>query len=326
MSKSESSLHDHSGHASCGHDHHHGHHHHHDFRNASLSSIRWAFWLNFCFAIIELFGGLWTNSVAIMSDAVHDFGDAMAIGAALYLEKKSHRESNAHFSYGYRRLSTVSAMLTGGVLILGSLWILFESVPRLFHPETPQVDGMLGFAVLGVLVNGYGAYRLSRGLSLNERVITWHLVEDLLGWVLVFIGALVMKFWDLPIVDPILGLMLSAWIFWNVTKNLKEGFKIFLQATPFGLDIAKIEVHLKSFASIAEAHHTHIWSIDGETHILTTHVVLKKQVDWDEISKLKSDIKMSLHEKYQIAEATIEFEVSGDVCVDPSHDLKKDDK
>lgn len=306
----------------CDHDHHHhGHHHHHhiDFQTASISSIRWAFWLNLSFAVIELFGGIWTNSVAIMSDAVHDFGDALAIGAALYLEKKSHSKSDAQFSYGYRRLSTASAVLTGTVLILGSVWILAESLPRLFHPETPKVDGMLGFAVLGVLVNGFGAYRMSRGKSLNERVITWHLVEDLMGWILVFAGALIMKFWDMPIVDPIMGLMLSAWILWNVVRNLKEGFKIFLQATPVGLEIAEVEKHFKSFTDVSEAHHTHVWSMDGESHILTTHVVLKKQISWDEISKLKTEIKNSLKEKYDILEATIEFEVSGDVCVDPSH-------
>jgi cobalt-zinc-cadmium efflux system protein len=307
-------------HKNCDHTHDHGHHHHHvDLRNASLSSIRWAFWLNFCFAIIELAGGIWTNSVAIMSDAVHDFGDALAIGAALYLEKKSHSQSDAGYSYGYRRFSTASAVLTGAVLILGSIWVLVESLPRLLHPEAPKVDGMLAFAVMGVLVNGFGAYRMSRGKSLNERVITWHLVQDLLGWILVFAGALVMKFWDFPIIDPILGLILSVWILWNVTRSLKEGLKIFLQATPRGLDISQVEAHLKDFSLVSEVHHTHVWSMDGESHILTTHVVLKDQIGWGDVGKLKSDIKNSLRKKYHILEATIEFEVSGDVCLDPSH-------
>jgi cobalt-zinc-cadmium efflux system protein len=308
------------------HKHHHGHNHHHHhghLHGESLGRMRLAFWLNFIFAILELFGGLWTNSMAILSDAVHDFGDAMTIGIALFLEKKSHSQSDHSFSYGYRRLSTASAVLTGFVLVAGSIWILVESIPRLLRPEATNVDGMIGFAVLGVLVNGWGALRMSHGKSLNERVITWHLLEDLLGWVLVLVAAIVMKFFELPILDPLLGILLSAWVLWNVGKTLKEGMKIFLQATPGGVEISEVESYIKSLSNVQDCHHTHLWSIDGESHILTTHLVMKsspeKTTEWKTHSELKSKIKRDLKEKFQISEATIEIEIIGDSCFDPAH-------
>lgn len=304
---------------SHGHSHDHSHGQHHAYSQAVLDRIRWAFWLNLVFAVIELLGGIWTNSVAILSDAIHDFGDAFAIGTALYLEKKSQSKSDQNFSYGYRRFSTASALITGLVLIFGAVWILLESIPRLIHPEATRVDGMIGFAIFGVLINGFGMIRMSVGKSLNERVITWHLLEDLLGWIVVLGGAVVMKFFDLPIVDPILGILLSAWVLWNVGKTLKEAMKIFLQATPLGVEIAKIEEFLKTFKSVESCHHTHIWSMDGDTHILTTHLVVSPLLKVEEHQGLKNQIKTQLHEKFKIAEATIEIELSGEGCLDPAH-------
>ena len=168
-------MHDHHDHD---HNHHHGHgHHHHHGGN-----IRVAFWLNTGFAILELIGGFYTNSVAILSDALHDLGDSLSLGTAWYFERKSKQKRDAIYTYGYQRFSLVWAFINSIILIVGSVLILKEAFGRLFAPEHPDTTGMMIFAVFGILVNGAAMLRLKRGESINEKVISLHFLEDVLGW------------------------------------------------------------------------------------------------------------------------------------------------
>lgn len=279
----------------------------------------WAFALNLGFAIVEFIGGILTNSLAITSDAVHDLGDAGAIGIAWILEKKSKKKSDKDFSYGYRRLSVMAALITGVILFVGSCLIMAQAIPRLFQPETPHVDGMIGLAILGLSVNGFAAFRMSQGASLSERMILLHLLEDVLGWAVILVGAIVMRFVDLPILDPIMALAVAIWVLWNAFHNLKETMKVFLQATPTGVAMDDVQNTIKGFSLVKDIHHTHLWTIDGLHHILTAHIVVQEKSSTDEIHRLKVDLKKKLFEQYHIQEATIEIEWPSEKCYDPAH-------
>lgn len=274
--------------------------------------------LNLGFACIELVGGLWTNSVAILSDALHDFGDAFAVALAIILEKFSHRKSDGDFSYGYRRFSTLGAVATGIILVLGSVFILIESIPRLFNPQQPYAEGMILLALLGVAVNGFAAYRVSKGESLNERMLMWHMIEDVMGWVVVLIGAVVMKFYHLPQLDAGMAISLSLWILYNVFRNLREALKVFLMASPSHIQVEEIEAKICQIAKVEGVHHGHLWSLDGENHIYTAHVVLSENSTILDMEQVKEQVK-KLVKDFGIIEATIETEVSGSACVDPEH-------
>ena len=162
--------------------------------NDSSARIGWAFFLNVGFTIVEFIGGWLTNSTAIMADAVHDLGDSLSIGLAWLLNKISARPSNNIYSYGYERFSLLGALINGVVLVSGSIWVLSEAIPRLSNPEIPDAQGMILLAIFGVVVNGFAAYKLSQGKSLNERILNWHLLEDVLGWIAVLIVAIVLLF------------------------------------------------------------------------------------------------------------------------------------
>lgn len=302
--------------------HHHSHgagaHHHHHHSHAAMGRMKGAFWLNLIFAIFELIGGFYFNSVAIMSDALHDFGDAAALAMAVFLEKYSLRSSNAQYSYGYRRFSVLGALFTGVILLVGSVFILVEALPRLFKPESPHAEGMIVMAFIGVAVNGYAAYKVSKGESLNERMLMWHMLEDLMGWVLVLVGAIIMKIFDIPQIDAGLAIVLSIWIIYNVFRNLKEAAAVFLMATPNGLNWALIEDSLRSIPGVLGLHHMHIWSLDGQKHILTAHVVVAASTSWQEQEKIKAMLKKKSGE-LGISEATLEMEVDGAECFDPEH-------
>ena len=310
MSENESKHHH-------GHSHSHSHSHHHS-HGAIIGRMRFAFLLNLGFAIVELVGGIMTNSMAILSDALHDFGDALAMIIAITMEKVSHKTSDQHFSYGYRRFSTLGAIITGVILILGSVFILIEAAPRLIHPQQPHANGMLILAFFGVAVNGYAAFRISKGTSLNERMLMWHMIEDIAGWVLVLIGAIVMKFFDVPQVDAGLAIALSLWILYNVFRNLKEAMKVFLMATPKGASVEEVNAEIKSLDLVEGVHHAHLWSLDGENHVMSVHVVLKSSARIEDMQVVKLKIK-DLVKKYGIIEATIETEIDGVGCLDPEH-------
>ena len=237
--------------------HHHDHHHH------SSNNIKVAFFLNFAFTILEIIGGLYVNSIAIISDAIHDLGDTISLGTSWYLEEKSYKKSNKKFSFGYKRFSLLGALINSVILIIGSLYVINEAVGRILEPEHTDAMGMIFFAVIGVLVNGYAAWKLSGGKTMNEKVASWHLLEDVLGWVAVLVVAIILNFKDIHYLDPALSLLITAYILWNVIIRLKQTLFIFLQGVPEELDINEIESKILNIDFVNSIHHMHIWSLEG---------------------------------------------------------------
>ncbi|WP_022943482.1 cation diffusion facilitator family transporter [Pseudoalteromonas ruthenica] len=290
--------------------------HHHDHSHDIASErIGWAFFLNLGFTIIEFIGGWLTNSTAIMADAVHDLGDSLSIGSAWLLNKFSNKGANQHFTYGYRRLSLFGAFINSVVLVIGSVWVLVLSVPRLFDPVMPVTEGMLALAILGIAVNGYAAIKLSSGKSLNEKVLNWHLLEDVLGWVAVLVVAIVLMFVDWPILDPILSICFTLFILINVVRNLVQTVRLFLQGAPDKKTQTKLTEVLIEPQEISTAHHVHYWSLDGEHHVLTAHLCLAQELNAEQVIALKQRLADNLAE-YDLAHTTLEFEYPQEQCRD----------
>ncbi|WP_218354679.1 cation diffusion facilitator family transporter [Alteromonas lipotrueiana] len=282
----------------------------------SSEKIGWAFFLNFGFTIIEFIGGWLTNSTAIMADAVHDLGDTLSIGSAWLLNKLGTKSATKEFTYGYRRLSLLGALINGIVLIVGSAWILYEAVPRLSNPEMPETEGMIALAILGVLVNGFAAFKLQGGKSLNEKVLNWHLLEDVLGWVAVLIVAIVMQFKEWPVLDPILSIGFTLFILFNVIRNLISTVKLFFQASPDNRLLQNVTDKLLELDAVSELHHLHIWSLDGDHHVATVHVVSQFESK-AEYLKLKESVSNALQE-FELSHTTIEIELTSEECRDAS--------
>jgi cobalt-zinc-cadmium efflux system protein len=292
------------------HHHHHHHHHdhgHHDHSKDRIGNIRIALFLNLAFAIIELIGGFLTGSVAIMADAVHDFGDSMALFSAMLMEHFSSRKPDVRYSYGYRRLSVLSALITSSIVFAGAIAVMVMAIPKLWQPTQPYVPGMLALAVLGIAVNGYGAWRVQRGSSLNERAISWHLFEDLLGWIAVFVGGLVMMVFDLPILDPILSIVFTAFVIWNISKVVRSALKVFLQATPSEVEMAAITTRVGAVSGVVKVGDLHVWSLDGEAHVITVNVLVDSKLTLDSVMQVKDGVRKALGE-FGRYHSTIEIE------------------
>ena len=310
-------AHDHEHAAGHGHAHgagHHQHHHHHHHHHHHGGNLKFAFLLNLGFTVIEILGGLWTNSIAILSDAVHDLGDSLSLGIAWYFERMSHRGATPRNTYGYRRYSLLGGLVTAVVLLLGLAFILWQSVQRLFAPEPVHATGMIALAVLGVLFNGAAVLRVRRGSSLTERVVSWHLLEDMLGWVAVLVGAVAMAVWDLPIIDPLLSIGISLFILWNVVRNLRHFFDVFLQRTPPSFDVDAFERDMLRIPQVTGVHHVHSWSIDGEKHVMTTHLVMRPSATRADIVAAKQQVR-ELLDRGAFEHVTVDVELEGEDCV-----------
>jgi cobalt-zinc-cadmium efflux system protein len=292
-------------------EHHHGHHHH-DHGDASEGRLLMVFALNACFTVVEFVGGYLTQSTAIMADAVHDLGDTLAIASALILNRLGHRQSDANFTYGYRRLSLFGALFNAIVLVVGCLWILSEALQRFDQAILPNAQGMLWLAMLGVVVNGAAALRLRSGKTMNERVLNWHLLEDMLGWVVVLVAAIVLHFVQWTWLDPALSVAFSLFILFNVLRSLKKTLRLFAQATPDNELSLQVKQALSSIEQVQSLHHFHMWSLDGDKHVVSAHIKLNSSDTASHIP-VKREIS-ALLKPFNIHHTTFELELADEHC------------
>ncbi len=294
--------------------------HSHDHSHAATGNIALAFFLNFGFSIFEAIGGFFTGSIAIISDALHDFGDSLSLAVAWRLQKVSERKADSKYSYGYKRFSLLGALFISVVLLAGSVFILTKCFSVIGDyvqgtPPThePNAQGMLWLAVIGVAVNLVAALRLGKGRSLSERAVMLHMLEDVFGWLAVLVVSTVMLFVELPILDPILSVAISLWVLWNVFRNLRDTLKVLMQHVPEGVDAAALRAELLALPDVVSLHDEHIWSLDGENNVMSLHVVVPLTVSRDRLAELKSEIRM-VCASHGVGHTTIELEGEGHDC------------
>lgn len=269
-----------------------------------------AFLLNLFFSVFELVGGFFTGSVAIISDSVHDLGDAASIGISYFLEKKSKKQPDKTYTYGYLRYSVIGSIITVLILLVGSITVVINAVKRILNPQEINYDGMIILAVIGVTVNFLAAYFTGHGKSLNQKAVNLHMLEDVLGWAVVLIGAIVMRFTDFRLIDPILSICVAVYIFVHAFSHLKEALDLFFVKTPHGIDIDEIRHHLKEIDNVLDVHHIHVWSMDGNSNYATMHVVTN-----GDPTAVKKAVKDEMHH-HGITHTTLEIESEDEQCDD----------
>lgn len=267
-----------------------------------------AFILNLSFSIFEVLGGIFTGSIAIISDAVHDFGDAASIGLSYFLEKKSQKQPDEKYTYGYARYSVLGGFITTLILFIGSVLMIYNAIIRIITPVDVNYDGMIVYSVIGICVNFFAAFITREGNSINQKAVNLHMLEDVLGWVVVLAGAIIMRFTNFTLIDPLMSIAVSIFILINATRNLKEIFDLFLEKAPHDIETAEIMKHIEEIDGVLDVHHIHIWSMDGQNNFATMHVVTDSAC-----SEIKDLIREELRE-HNIGHVTIETETSAEHC------------
>ena len=267
-----------------------------------------AFLLNLTFSVFELVGGIFTGSVAILSDALHDIGDATSIGLSYFFERKSNKQPDESHTYGYARYSVLGGLITTLILLVGSVAVIYNAVKRLLNPTEINYDGMIVFAVIGAIVNFAAAYFTREGDSINQKAVNLHMLEDVLGWIVVLAGAVIMRFTDFYIIDPIMSIGVAVFIIVNAVRNLKEVADLFLEKTPEDISLDEIKKHLLEIEGVADVHHIHIRSLDGHRHYGTMHIVADGN-----LHLIKEMVREELRE-YGIVHSVLEVEEVGEDC------------
>lgn len=270
------------------------------------------FILNIFFSLIELIGGIFTNSISIISDAIHDFGDAISIGISYFLEKKSKKKADNKYTYGYIRYSTLGALITNVILIVGSILVIINGINRVINPVEINYDGMIIFAIFGIVINLFAAHLTKGGHSLNQKAVNLHMLEDVLGWFVVLIGAIVIKFTHLILIDAIMSMAVAMFILFNAFKGLKKIIDLFLEKIPDNIKVEEIKKHLLQIENVIDVHHIHIWSMDGFNNFATMHIVIDNNKFWELKHKIKHELK-----EHGITHSTIELESNEHKCDEP---------
>ena len=242
---------------------------------SSKFAVWLAFVLNFSFAIIEfIFGGLFGSS-AILADAVHDLGDALAIGISAFLESISNREEDSHYTLGYKRFSLLGAILTAVILITGSSLVILENISKLIEPQPVDHEGMLWLGVIAIAINLTASLIVRKGQTKNESILSLHFLEDTLGWLAVIVVAIILRYTDWYFLDPLLSLLISAFILSKALPRFWSTLKIFLDAVPEGVDIQKVKSDLEQLEHVASINQLNLWTMDGLEKNAIIHVCLE---------------------------------------------------
>lgn len=275
-----------------------------------------AFTLNLLFSVFEFLGGIYTGSVAIISDSVHDLGDAASIGISYLLEKKSKQKPDETYTYGYARYSVIGGAVTTFILLFGSVAVILNAIMKIANPSEIDYGGMIVLAVIGVVINLAAAYFTRDGDSLNQKAVNLHMLEDVFGWAVILIGAAVMKFTDFTLIDPLMSIGVAVFIIINSLKHLKKITDLFLEKTPQGISVADIREHLLQIDGIRDVHHIHLRSIDGQNNCATMHIVTNS-----DMHKIKEAAREEL-KALGISHATLETESTEEHCTEENCDLK----
>lgn len=271
-----------------------------------------AFILNLSFSIFEFIGGIFTGSVAIISDSVHDVGDAASIGIAYFLERKSKKQPDEKYTYGYSRYSVIGSVITTAILIFGSAMVIYNAVLRIINPVEINYNGMIIFALVGAAVNFLAAYFTREGDSLNQKAVNLHMLEDVLSWIVVLIGAVIMRFTDFSIIDPLMSIGVAVFILVNAVKNIKAAVDLFLEKAPDSISVKEIIKHISEIEGVIDVHHVHIWSMDGCNNYATMHIVTDAKG-----GEIKEKVRHEM-EHHGIYHTTLELEFEGENCGEKS--------
>ena len=280
--------------------------------NKTPENIKIAFLLNLAFSIVEAIGGILTNSISIISDSLHNLGDSITIGINYIFEKKSKKLPNKEYSYGYLRYTMLGSLIASFILLVGSVIIIYNVVPRLIKPLSVNYDAMIIFGIFGLLINLYATIKIMRSKDKDKKINT-HMIEDTVIWLFILTGSICIKVFDLVIIDPILSLLIAVYILYQVYKYMKNIYNIFMEKVPKNVKIDEIKKDIEENENIDNVHHIHIWSMDGINNYMTAHIHLNKVLSEEEIIKTKNDVKNKLMED-KINHITLEVEYFNERC------------
>ncbi len=311
---------EHEHHHHHGHHHHGHHHHHHDVSSMSSKKLLWVTVLNLSITLVQVVGGLIANSLALLSDALHNLGDSSAIFIAFLAGKRSKKSADEHHTFGYKRIEILAALFNAVVLIAICIFLFFEAYERLMNPQ--PIKGLIMFvvAIFGLLANLISVFILNKDKeqNLNVKAAYMHLMGDTLSSVAVILGGIAIWQFEIYWLDPLITFLVGVYIIVHTWGIVKETVDILMQATPENIDVKKIKKAVEEIDMIENLHHLHVWKLnDSQIHI-EAHINLKNNMDMIEMMKIRQQVEVLLRNKFKINHITLQFGIN---CCAGKNDL-----
>mgnify|MGYP001056006413 CR=1 FL=1 len=292
------------------HSHDHGHHHH---GSSNKTALKWSFFLIISYMIIEVIGGILTNSLALLSDAGHMLSDAAALGLSYVAMTLGQKAASSRKTFGYKRFEILAAFINGLTLIVISLYIFFEAYQRITNPPEVVSSGMLVISIIGLVVNIAAAFILMRGdkdENLNVRSAFLHVLGDMLGSFGAIVAALLIMFFGWNLADPIASIIVALLITVSGYRVTRDSFHILMEGTPLNLDVQQVKEKLLALSEVKGVHDLHAWSITSDFPALSCHLVVGQDQDDQAIL---SKAKKLLHDEFELHHVTIQIDKEGTV-------------
>lgn len=272
----------------------------------STENISFAFFLNLVFMIVVAIGAIFTNSMAILADLLHGMGDTIALGFSWFLQRFSEKECDNKFTYGYKRFSLLGAITTSIIIIACSIFVLIESITRIFVYVEPHAGGMVLIAIFAIILKALSVLKLRKSKTLNEKAVSIHLIGDLLGWIALLVVGIILIFFKIPNLDPFLSIAITIWMIYNLIKNLIYSFNILLLKAPENIDTSKLKSDILAIDEIKNIENFNFWSIDNQNHVLTVKIDIVADLLISDTEKIKNSID-DVCRSYDIENITVEF-------------------
>ena len=296
------------------------HHHHNHANSLKGRKLLWVAILNFSITIVQIIGGLLSNSLSLLSDALHNLGDSSAIFIAFLAAKRSAKKPNEHRTFGYKRIEILAALFNGIVLVSISIFLFFEAYERFINPEPIKGMMMLIVASFGLAANVISVFVLNKDKdhNLNIKAAYLHLMGDTLSSVAVILGGLAIWLYEIYWIDPVITVVVSMYIIYHTWGIIKQTVDILMQSTPSEIDLNDLKIQVESITEIENIHHIHMWKLDDKQIHLEAHINIKSNMTMEEMMLVKATVDHLLKHHFLIQHITLQIEYNS--C-DDRHDL-----
>ncbi len=285
------------------------HHHHHHDENISGSRLIITMLLNFLITVVEIIGGILSGSLSLISDALHNFSDGIAVIISYFALKLKEKPKSYKHTFGFKRAEILAALINSSALLVISFYLFYESGVRLLNPTEVQGGLMTLVASIGLAANIAGTLLLKKGAdsSINIKAAYLHLLSDAVSSVAVILGGLAIYYLSIYWLDPVLTILIAAYVLKESFHILTDALHVLMEGTPEGISLEDIRKKVESFEHVVNIHHVHVWSV-GENDIhLEAHINIDNMMT-DKSDELREKIEKALHDEFDIHHATIQFE------------------
>jgi cobalt-zinc-cadmium efflux system protein len=284
---------------------HHNHHHQVEGKNLLFSIV-----LNIVITVAQIIGGILSGSLALISDALHNFSDVLSLVFSYIANKLSKKKASVNQTFGYKRAEILTAFINAITLIIVALYLVFEATTRFFHPEVIKSNLVIWMSILGILANGFSALMLKKeaDYNLNMKSAYIHLFTDMLASVAVLIGGILMKYFQIYWIDSVLTFVIAIYLIFIGFDLLRDSTKILMLFTPSHIDINEIVDEVHKISGVSKLHHIHVWHLNEQELHLEAHLDCSEDIKISDFNILLSKIEKVLLEKFQINHINIQPE------------------